>query len=295
MKSLLVVGMGDVASRALPALAHAWRVTAIVRSAAKREALARAGAGAVIADLDDPASLATLSGGWDAVLHLAPPPDAGTTDTRTHNLVAALDGARMLPRRFVYISTSGVYGDCRGEWVDEERPVNPATPRAARRADAEHTLLAWGERSGTEVSVLRVPGIYAADRLPIERLLRGTPVLAAEDDVYTNHVHADDLAMICDVALRVAMPGRIYNASDDSHLKMGEYFDLVADRNGLPRPPRVSRAEAGKVIPPALLSFMSESRRLVNRRMKEELGVVLRYPTVRDGVPQLHFASLAAS
>lgn len=295
MKTLLVVGAGDVATRALPALAQAWRVTALVRAAAKGEPLVRAGAATVIADLDDPASLAAAAQEWDAVLHLAPPPDAGSTDPRTRNLVAALESARMLPRRFVYISTSGVYGDCAGDWVDEERPVNPTTPRAARRVDAERTLLAWGERTGVAVSVLRVPGIYAADRLPIERLTRGTPVLRAEDDVYTNHIHADDLAAICEVALRTAMPGRVYNVCDDSHFKMGDYFDLVADRNGLPRPPRVSRAEAEMVIPPMLLSFMSESRRLVNRRMKEELGIVLRYPTVREGVPDRHFASVAAS
>jgi nucleoside-diphosphate-sugar epimerase len=295
MKNLLVVGAGDVATRALPALAQAWRVTALVRAAAKGEPLVRGGAAVVTADLDAPASLAALAHEWDAVLHLAPPPDSGSTDSRTRNLVAALESARMLPRRFVYISTSGVYGDCGGDWVDEERPVNPATPRAARRVDAERTLLAWGERTGVAVSVLRVPGIYAADRLPIERLTRGTPVLRAEDDVYTNHIHADDLAAICEVALRTAIPGRVYNVADDSHFKMGEYFDLVADRNGLPRPPRVSRAEAEQVIPPMLLSFMSESRRLVNRRMKEELGVVLRYPTVREGVPDLHFASIASS
>ncbi len=295
MKNLLVVGAGDVAARALPVLAPGWRVTALVRAAAKGEALARAGAAAVVADLDEPASLAALAQEWDAVLHLAPPPDTGSTDPRTRNLVAALESARMLPRRFVYISTSGVYGDCGGDWVDEERPVNPTTPRAARRVDAEGTLLAWGERSGVAVSVLRVPGIYATDRLPLERLRRGTPVLRDEDDVYTNHIHADDLASICEVALRAAMPGRVYNVSDDSHLKMGEYFDLVADRNGLPRPPRVPRAEAQKLISPTLLSFMSESRRLVNRRMKEELGVVLAYPTVREGVPDRHVASVAAS
>jgi nucleoside-diphosphate-sugar epimerase len=295
MKSLLIVGAGDVATRALPALAQAWRVSALVRSAAKSEALTRAGAGVVTADLDEPASLASLGEGWDAVLHLAPPPDTGSADPRTRHLIAALESARMLPRRFVYISTSGVYGDCAGEWVDEARPINPMTSRAVRRVDAERVLLAWGERTGVAVSVLRVPGIYAADRLPIDRLMRGTPVLRAEDDVYTNHIHADDLAAICEVALRTAMPGAVYNVSDDSHLRMGEYFDLVADRNGLPRPPRVSRAEAEKLITPMLLSFMSESRRLVNRRMKEELGIVLRYPTVREGVPDLHFGSVAAS
>jgi nucleoside-diphosphate-sugar epimerase len=194
----------------------------------------------------------------------------------------------MLPERLVYISTSGVYGDCRGERIDETRPVDPRSARGQRRVDAERLLLDWGAARGVNVSVLRVPGIYAADRLPLERLRRGTPVLAREDDVYTNHIHADDLAAICIAALERAVPGGVYNASDDSELRMGDWFDLVADRFALPRPPRVPRAEAERVIPPMLLSFMSESRRLVNARMKRELGVTLRYPTVFEGVPHGH-------
>src|SRR5487761_2475335 len=189
--------------------------------------------------------------------------------------------------RLVYISTSAVYGDCGGAWVDEDRPLAPQSPRGARRADAERTLLDWGEQSGVAVAVLRVPGIYAAERLPLAQLQRDAPVLREEDDVYTNHIHADDLAAICATALAHAARGRAYNASDDSEIKMGDYFDLVADRAGLPRPPRISRAaaEAG-AISPGLLSFMRESRRLVNTRMKTELGVRLRYPSVYDGVPK---------
>jgi nucleoside-diphosphate-sugar epimerase len=187
----------------------------------------------------------------------------------------------------VYISTSGVYGDCHGDWVDESRAVAPRTERAMRRVDAERFWTGWCIAQRAAAAVLRVPGIYAADRLPLDRLRRRTPVLCDEDDVYTNHVHADDLAAICVAALAdEAFPG-IYNIADDSVMKMGDYFDLVADRHRLPRPPRVSRAEAADRIPAPLLSFMSESRRLVNARMKRELGIVLRYPTVRDGVPEV--------
>jgi nucleoside-diphosphate-sugar epimerase len=185
----------------------------------------------------------------------------------------------------VYISTSGVYGDCGGEWVDETRVVNPQTPRAVRRVDAEQQLLAWGERHNSAVVVLRAPGIYAADRLPVDRLVQGTPVLADQDDVYTNHIHADDLAAMAIAALDPAAPAGIYNASDDTQMKMGEYFDLVAARLGLPRPPRVTRDEAAQSIPATMLSFMGESRRLVNRRIKERLGVKLAYPTVHEGIP----------
>jgi nucleoside-diphosphate-sugar epimerase len=184
----------------------------------------------------------------------------------------------------VYISTSGVYGDCGGEYVDETRPVNPQTSRAIRRVDAEAVLASWCRDRDIALVVLRAPGIYAADRLPVERLMRGTPVLAAEDDVYTNHIHAEDLAAIVDAGLSAGQGA--YNASDDSEMKMGDYFDLIADRMGLARPPRVSRAEAAEHIQSGLLSFMSESRRLVNRRMKTELGVQLRFPTVCEGVPR---------
>jgi nucleoside-diphosphate-sugar epimerase len=250
---------------------------------------APAGVRLAVGDLDRPESLASFAGTADLVLHLAPPDESRSPadgDVRTRNLIAALSGARMLPRRFVYLSTSGVYGDCGGARVDESRAVNPQSARAARRVDAERAVLAWGESAGIETVILRVPGIYAADRLPVERLKRGTPVLRAVDDVYTNHVQADDLAAICARALERDAPAGIYNAADDSELKMGDWFDLVADRCGLARPARVSRAEAERVIPPLLLSFMSESRRLVNRRIKDALGIRLKYPTVFEGVPR---------
>jgi nucleoside-diphosphate-sugar epimerase len=172
--------------------------------------------------------------------------------------------------------------------VDEDQPLAPLTARALRRVDAERSLLAWGKQCGVPVAVLRVPGIYAAERLPLAQIARASPVLHAEDDVYTNHIHADDLAAICLAALERGGAGRVYNASDDSEIKMGDYFDLVADRASLPRPPRVTRmaAEAG-AIAEGLLSFMRESRRLVNTRMKAELGVRLRYPSVYQGVPHV--------
>jgi nucleoside-diphosphate-sugar epimerase len=286
MNRLLIVGCGDIALRALSQLARIYQVFGLVRTAAQADRIAAQGAIPLTGDLDDPATLSALSGVADLVLHLAPPGESGERDQRSANLIAALSARP--PARLVYISTSGVYGDCGGAWVDEERPLAPQTVRALRRVDAERSLLAWGGRSGVAVAVLRVPGIYAAERLPLAQLKRGSPVLRAEDDVYTNHIHADDLAAICLAALERAAAGRVYNASDDSEMKMGDYFDLVADRAGLPRPPRIARAaaEAG-AIAEGLLSFMRESRRLVNTRMKAELGVRLRYPSVHEGVPPL--------
>jgi len=292
VENLLIVGCGDVARRALPELQRRYRVTALVRS--PDPAIDAAGVGQIAGDLDDAASLAPLLGRAERIAHLAPPSAGGTLDTRMRSLLAALaprGRGAMLPRRFVYLSTSGVYGDCAGEWVDETRPPNPRTERAMRRLDAERALGDWGERNQVEIAILRVPGIYASDRLPLERLARGTPALRPEEDVYTNHIHADDLAGILVAALESARVGDVYNASDDGPMKMGEFFDLVADRSGLARPPRVSREEAARLLPPELLSFMSESRRLSNRRMKTQLGVRLRYSTVRDGIPRIREAA----
>jgi nucleoside-diphosphate-sugar epimerase len=284
MKRLLIVGCGDIALRALPPLVRDYTVLGLTRTTEQSERIAAHGATPLDGDLDNPGSLSVLSGAADLVLHLAPPGESGERDQRTANLVAALSPRP--PGRLVYISTSGVYGDCGGAWVDEDRPLAPQTLRGVRRVDAERTLLTWGAQMGVSVAVLRVPGIYAAERLPLAQLRRGSPVLRPEDDVYTNHIHAEDLAAICATALERATAGRVYNASDDGEMNMGDYFDLVADRAGLPRPPRITRAaaEAG-AISEGLLSFMRESRRLVNVRMKVELGVRLRYPTVRVGVP----------
>jgi nucleoside-diphosphate-sugar epimerase len=284
MKRLLIVGCGDIALRALPQLARNYQVFGLVRAAAQADRIAALGAIPLTGDLDNPATLAALAGVADLVLHLAPPGESGERDQRSANLIAALSTRPLA--RLVYISTSGVYGDCGGAWVDEDRLLAPQTVRALRRVDAERSLLAWGKQSGVAVAVLRVPGIYAAERLPLAQLRRGAPVLRAEDDVYTNHIHADDLAAVCLAALERGAAGRVYNASDDSEIKMGDYFDLVADRARLPRPPRIARtaAEAG-AIAEGLLSFMRESRRLVNTRMKAELGVRLRYPSVYEGVP----------
>ncbi|MFT3822217.1 MAG: NAD(P)H-binding protein [Rubrivivax sp.] len=283
---LLIVGCGDIGLRVLRLLQPRWRVLALTSAPERLQPLRAAGALPLLGDLDDPRTLGRLGGLAERVLHLAPPPATGEADTRTRHLLQALARGGGV-RRIVYASTTGVYGDCGGARFDETRAVAPATDRARRRADAEAALRAFGRRHGVTVGILRVPGIYAADRPgghPRERLLRGSPVLRAEDDVYTNHIHADDLARLCVAALLRGRPQRVLHASDDSELRMGEYFDLAADLGGLPRPPRISRAEAMQQLPAASLSFMSESRRLDNGRIKRELRFVLRHPTVREGL-----------
>jgi len=283
---LLIVGCGDVGMRVVRLLAGRWRVLALTSSADRLPAIRTAGAVPLWGNLDAAETLSRLAGLADAVLHLAPPARDGNTDERTRHLLQAL-GRQGRLKRLVYGSTTGVYGDAGGACFDETRPVRPASDRARRRVDAEARVRWFGKAFGVTATVLRIPGIYAGDRPgghPRERLSRATPVLVAQDDVYTNHIHADDLARACVAALHRGRPQRVVHASDHTMLKMGEYFDLAADLCGLPRPPRITRQEASRTMSDLQLSFWSESRRLDNRRLTQELRVRLRYPTVREGL-----------
>lgn len=273
---LLIVGCGDVGKRLLPLLRGHYRVFATTSSPERCAELRALGAVPIVADLDQPASLRRLAGLAPTIVHLAPPQGEGPLDRRTRNLTAILPEHA----RVVYVSTTGVYGDCGGALFDETRPVAPRNPRATRRVDAEQVLRRWAVRSDSTLAILRVPGIYGAERLPRKRLEQGTPALIPAHDVFTNHIHADDLAAIIVRALRHGKPNRLYHAVDDSNMKMADYFDAVADALGLARPPRLPRAQLQEVVTPALLSFMSESRLLDNGRIKHELGVRLRHPTV---------------
>ena len=287
---LLIVGCGDVGQRVAAQLPPGVRLLALTSSPDRLASLRAQGITPLQGNLDQPATLRRLSGLATQVLHLAPPPTENLPDWRRDPRTLALLRAlrlRSLPQAVVYGSTSGVYGDCGGDWVSEVRAVNPGTPRAQRRVDAEQQLRFFSRATGTRVHALRIPGIYAPDReggTPRPRLLKGTAVLQAEDDVYTNHIHADDLARACIAALWRGLPQRMTNVSDDTELKMGDYFDMAADLYGLPRPPRLSRSTAQQQLPLMLLSFMGESRRLDNRRLKRELRVPLHYPTVREGL-----------
>jgi len=262
------------------------RLLALTSSPARVQPLRDRGLMPLLGDLDQPASLRRLAGIADRVVYLAPPPGSGWNDPRLQAFARTLR-TRHQPASVVYGSTSGVYGDCAGDWVDETRAPDADTPRAQRRVAAERGVRFWGRAAGVRASILRIPGIYAPDRdggTPRERLLKGTPALRQEDDVYTNHIHADDLARACVRALWRGAAQRIYNVNDDTVLKMGDYFDAAADLYGLPRPLRVARDGAEQHLSLMVLSFMRESRRMDNTRMKRELGVRLHYPTVMQGL-----------
>ena len=271
---LLIVGCGDIGLRIVARLHRRFRVVALTSSPQRVPQLRAAGAVPVIGNLDDRVSLRRLHGLGTRVIHLAPPPESGDDDRRTAHLANALE--RRHGDRTVYISTTGVYGDHRGAWIDETARLATSEGRSLRRIGAERMM-----RCRRHAHVLRVPGIYALDRLPLARLRQKLPALAPDDDVYTSHIHADDLARIAIVALLRGRPCRVTNAVDDGGLKMGEYFDLVADCHGLERPPRLPREELKRAVSPMMYSFMSASRRIRNARLKRELRVRLAFPTVR--------------
>lgn len=265
--------------RTIPLLVRSYRVFALVRNASCFMDLRALGVMPLLGDLDEPASLTRIAGLANTVLHFAPPRNIGIHDSRTRHLLAALSH-RAMPEQIVYISTSGVYGDCNGARVSETHPVKAQTARAQRRVDAERQIRHWAKRSRARAVILRVPGIYAAGRLPLNRLQQSTPCITDGEDSYTNHIHADDLARIVVAALRNGSACRVYHASDDSQMKMGEYLDNMADGFGLQRAPRISRAEAQRTLPESLMSYMNESRLLSNMRLKHELKVALQFPTV---------------
>jgi nucleoside-diphosphate-sugar epimerase len=282
---LLIVGCGDIGLRIVARLRDRFRIYGSVRDAAGAGLLRRAGAIPLALDLDRAGAQPRIRGLAPWLVVLVPTSPEGTHDARVPHLLRSL---RHEPgKRLLYLSTTGVYGDRRGAWTDETATPAPASERAVRRLGAERRLRArpW------HAPVLRVPGIYAPDRLPLERLRRGIPVPLPAEDVVTNHIHADDLARACIAALFRAAPARVYNIVDDTRLALGEYLDRVADRTALPRPPRAAWEEMRAAAGPQRMTFLSESRRLRNRRMKRELRLRLRYPDVDAGLAAMDQAS----
>jgi nucleoside-diphosphate-sugar epimerase len=284
MSDVFIVGCGDIGVRvARRELAQGRRVAALARSAASAERLRSYGIAPVPGDLDDPATLTGLSLAGQTLYYMAPPPGGGPWDTRMRNFCAAV-GRDLAPLKAVYLSTSGVYGDCGGDWVTEATPPNPQTSRARRRLDAETALGQWAEPARVPVVILRVTGIYGPGRLPLARLREGHPVLREEESPPTNRIHADDLATVCLAAAAKGEAGEVFNVSDGAPGTMTQYFQAAADLLGLPRLPVVTMEEARRIMSPTMLSYLSETRRMDNRRMLDRLGVTLRYPELASGL-----------
>lgn len=258
-------------------------VMGLARSESSAQRLANFNIAHCRGDLDAPDTLSGLPGLTGIVYYFAPPPSTGNDDPRLQAFLAALPQDSP-PTRIVYISTSGVYGDSHGAWIDEDWPLQPTSDRGKRRLAAENRLRQWGEQHAVPIVILRAPGIYGPDRLPLERIRQGIPVLNEQDAPWSNRIHADDLAAACLAAARRGKPGHAYNVSDGNPTTMTDYFWHIADNFGLPRPPAISMIEAQTVLSPNMLSFLTESRRLSNRRLIEELGVTLAYPDLASGL-----------
>ena len=281
---VLIIGCGDIGERVAQLERSQGRTVAgLARSEKSMRRLLAAGIQPITVDLDDPASLNNLPVKDAVVYYFAPPPGEGVTDPRMETFVSVMTPSN-LPQRVVLISTTGVYGDCRGEWVTEVRPPNPQADRAWRRLAAETTLQRWSKTSGVPIVILRMPGIYGPGYLPEERLRSGEPVLREDESPFSNRIHADDLARICIAAARHVHPSLLYNVSDGHPTTMTDFFFRVADVLGIPRPPAISREEARHRLGPGMLSYLAESKRIDNRRMREELGVELMYPDLTAGL-----------
>ncbi|CAM3734133.1 SDR family oxidoreductase [Polynucleobacter brandtiae] len=276
---ILMIGCGDIGMRVAKQLSQSHRVFALTSQKTRFQELRDVGAIPILGNLDRPESLWRLSGLAETIIHLAPPQNTGLHDYRTRNLIQILSQGGNAVRRLIYISTTGVYGNHHGGKVSELTPVNPQSERAKRRVHAERTLRLWAPAHGVALTILRVPGIYALDRLPLERIQSRTPALLLAEDAYSNHIQSDDLARLICAAVYHGRPQRVINACDGEETKMGDYFDEVADAFGLDRPPRLPSAEIEKIVSPMLWSFMKESRRVGNTRLKE-LKTPLHYPTV---------------
>jgi len=287
-KHILIIGCGDIGIR----VAKIWKkasksVFAVARSESSIDSFRQQHIHACQADLDNVDSLKSLPSKQALLYYFAPPPATGQKDTRMTHFLDNVD-EKHLPAHIIYISTSGVYGDQRGEVINEETPANPQVDRAKRRYDAEQQLRQWGINNSVDITILRVGGIYGPGRLPLKRLQDKVPMLHEHLSPQTNRIHADDLAQICVAAAIKDTAGEIYNVSDGTNSNMTEYFNTIADFCDLERPPLVDWDEAEKTISPGMLSYLRESRKMDNSKMINELEIELIYPTLKDGLKNCH-------
>ncbi|HHI93066.1 MAG TPA: SDR family oxidoreductase [Gammaproteobacteria bacterium] len=283
MKSVFIAGCGDIGER-IAGLCCEKKVpvAGLVRSVESIKRLQQADIEPVQVDLAT-GGLSALPTTTATIFYLVPPPGEGENDPLIRRFLSAIS-TDALPEKLVLLSTTAVYGDCQGQWINETRPVNPQTARGRRRLDAEQAAQEWSASTGVPIIILRVGGIYGPGRLPIERIKKGLPILHEADSPYTNRIHQDDLAQVCIAAAERGKPGEVYNVSDGQPGTMSRYFKDIAQAYNLPMPPEISLEEAQQVMSAGMLSYLKESRRLGNRKMLAELGVVLQYVSLEIGL-----------
>jgi nucleoside-diphosphate-sugar epimerase len=279
---VLIVGCGYVGQRLALQLKDQFDITAVVRSVASAGAIDRMGVRVVTMDLDRVRSTARIPEKLiHATYYLVPPQNSGESDLRLNRF---LQLTNVPPATFIYMSTTGVYGDTKGARVDESTRVDPQTDRARRRVSAEEMTRVWCTESRVRRVILRVPGIYGPGRLPLDRLRNGEPTLRPEDAGISNRIHVDDLVEVC-VAVAANPEARgVYNITDGNSISATEFLDRLARITRLPQAPRVSMDEAQLTFSIERLSFINESRQVSNERMLRHLGIKLRYGDVDAGI-----------
>lgn len=288
----VILGCGDIGRRIASALIARGiaksRVHGLVRSSQSRQQCLDLGVAVNQVDLDQPLEdffgFAADVYKQAEVYYTIAPQKNGLIDRRSQRVITQLSKLPSSLAKAVIISTTGVYGDCNGEWVTEDSATNPQTERGKRRLDLECQWLEWGEQNTVPVVILRVPGIYSFSRLPRERIAKRTPVVRASECGFTNRIHADDLATTCIAAMRDAQAGQIFNATDGTPGKISEYLQVAANALGQPPLPEISMEQAGEVLSSGMLSYLGESRKISNQKMLDQLGVQLRHPDFREGV-----------
>jgi nucleoside-diphosphate-sugar epimerase len=282
---VLIVGCGYVGRRLALRLAGDYDVTATVRTAQRVSELQRDGISAVTLDLDRLRTSARVPErlAQAAIFYLAPPPRTGESDLRLDRFFQI---ATVPPQTFVYVSTTGVYGDVKGARVDESTPVRPMTERAHRRVSAEEMTRVWCTERHVRRVVLRVPGIYGPGRLPLDQLRQGEPTVRDAEAGITNRIHVDDLVTACTAALSNQEARGVYNVTDGQSYTSTQFLDRVAALANLPQAPRVSMDEAQLTFSAERLSFLNESRQVSNERMLKNLGVQLKFGDVDEGIRQ---------
>ena len=221
------------------------------------------------------------------IAYFSPPPPKGKVDTRMEHFLEVLKSAPAKPGKILLISTTGVYGDCSGEWIDETRPLNPMADRAYRRANAEEQLKRYCEKNNIEYVIFRVPGIYAADKLPIKRITSGEPIVNAADSGYTNRIHAEDLSRFCVEALMSDTPSGVYNCCDGHPSTMNDYFMRVADAFGIERPREISLMQAQQELSKGMLSYLAESKRISNKKLTTHFKTLFVYSNLQAGLKNI--------
>ena len=232
-------------------------------------------------DFDSPRRTVDSAGDVVCVIYLVPPPADGTRDTRIRNFFNTI--LHDIPKRLVLISTTGVYGDCQGAWIDEDTPANPQTDRARRRLDAEQFATDWTKQNDVGLAILRVGAIYGPHRVPLDRIRRGMTLPPASDSGYLNRIHVDDLTAIC-IAAAYSDSNGIFNVSDGYPMKMAEYMNLVSEIWGLPKVTVSSNPVDLEANSRAMRQYLNESRRIDNSRVIRELSVELQYPSAKQGL-----------